>query len=49
MGDEITVTKKDGSTQTVTAARVSRSFTGRFGDTKGMDCAFVDPVESASA
>ena len=43
VGDEITVTKKDGSTQTVTAARVSRSFTGKYGDTKGLDCAFVTP------
>ena len=42
-GDEITVTKKTGDTQTVIATSVSKSFTGRYGSTVGQECCFVTP------
>ena len=42
-GDEVEVAKKDGTTTTVVAGRVSRSFAGRYGETKGLQCCFITP------
>ena len=42
-GDQVTVTKRDGSQQTVTAQYVSRPFEGKFGPNQGKTCVFITP------
>lgn len=47
-GATVAVTKADGSTSTVTLGRVSRPFTGKFGQLKGKRCAIASIASSGS-
>ena len=47
-GNAVTVTKKSGETQLVTAAKISKPFKGKFGAYTGMDCVFIMPKKEVS-
>ena len=42
-GDEVTVTKRDGSEQKITAHTISRPFKGRWGPATGKTCVLILP------